>query len=254
MIRLYAFEGGSELVDKSIMTLHRGMGHRIEIPYQFFLVEHPKGRLMFDTGANPDAALHPDAYPPSALWGVRVREEDLAPARLAQVGLQPEQVDLVANSHLHYDHAGGNVFFQHASILVQTEELRGAFWPEPWERGNFNRPDFDLPLRWEDLDSDHDVFGDDSCVLIQTPGHTRGSQSLVLKLPDTGSVILAQDAVYLDENIDDFVMPASFWDMAQVARSMRRLRDLRRVREALLVPGHDIAAWRRLRHAPEAYT
>jgi glyoxylase-like metal-dependent hydrolase (beta-lactamase superfamily II) len=182
-----------------------------------------------------------------------VRDEDLAPSRLALIDLKPESVDLVANSHLHYDHAGGNSFFRHAQFLSQFDELQGAMWPEPWERGNFFREDFDIGLNWIELDGDYDVFGDGRVTLIQTPGHTRGSQSLVVKVEECGSVILAQDAVYLNENIDQFKMPSMFWDMKAVARSMRKLRDLRRLTGSLLIPGHDWEHWATVKKAPAFY-
>lgn len=252
-IRLYAFFGGFEVADKSMLTLFRGLGVQRKIPFQYFLVEHPAGRLMFDTGSNPAAIAEPKRYPPMRDFGSTVLEEDLAPSRLAQVGLRPEQVDLVANSHLHYDHAGGNRFFDHATFLVQFDELQGAMWPEVYARDNYCREDFDLQVRYAELDGDYDVFGDGSVVLIQTPGHTRGSQSLVLRLRETGTVVLAQDAVYLRENLDDLVLAPTCWDQRAMLRSFRRLRDIRRIEGATVVPGHDIEVWDALRHAPEHY-
>lgn len=253
MIRLYALHGGEQEDDKSTLTLHADLGKKILLPIQYFLVEHDRGRLLFDTGMNPAAVSFPEEYEPARLWGPRIREEDLAASRLESIGLKPEQIDIVANSHLHYDHAGGNLFFPSADFLIQFDELRGAMWPEPWERSNFYRPDFDLPVRWVELDSNYDIFGDGLVVLVQTPGHTMGSQSLIVKLPNTGSIILAQDAVYLNENIDDFKMPSMFWDMKAVSKSMRLLRELRRASNALLVPGHDWVFWQDVRKAPKFY-
>jgi N-acyl homoserine lactone hydrolase len=252
-IRLYAFFGGSEFADKSMLTLFRGLGVQRQIPFQFFMVEHPAGRMMFDTGANPAAVKKPEDYRPSREFHSAVTEADLAPSRLAEVGLKPEQIDLVANSHLHYDHAGGNRFFTHAQFLVQFDELQGAWWPESYARDNYCREDFDLTVKYEELEGDHDVFGDGSVVLIQTPGHTRGSQSLVLRLRDAGTMVLAQDAVYLRENLDDLVLAPTCWDQRAMLHSFKRLRDLRRIDNAVVVPGHDIDAWAQLKHAPDYY-
>ena len=93
--RLFAFHGGWEDVDHSALTLLERIGEKVTVPYQYFLVEHPSGRMMFDTGASPRAAREPDRYPPTQAWGARVTEQDLAPSRLAEVGLKPELIDLV---------------------------------------------------------------------------------------------------------------------------------------------------------------
>ena len=253
MIRLYGFAGGAEDVDKSVLTLLEGIGTTVTIPIQFFMIEHPRGRLLFDTGMSPAAVAKPDEYPPTAKWGSRVTLEDLATSRLAEIGVRPSQIDLVANSHLHYDHCGGNASFPDASFLIQAEELRGAMWPEPWERGSYLRADFDLPVRWEELDGDRDVFGDGSVVLVSTPGHTRGSQSLLVRLEHSGPVILAQDAVFLNENIDAILVPAVAWDLRACLRSFRKLGELRRATGARLVPGHDMKAWDAFARAPGFY-
>jgi glyoxylase-like metal-dependent hydrolase (beta-lactamase superfamily II) len=252
-LRLFAFHGGWEDVDHSALTLLERIGETVTVPYQYFLVEHPAARMMFDTGASPRAAREPDTYPPTRAWGARVTEQDLAPSRLAEADLKCESIDLVVNSHLHYDHAGGNVFFGGATFLVQADELRGAREPERWELGSFHAPDFELPVRWQELDGDHDVFGDGLVTLIQTPGHTRGSQSLVLKLPEAGTLILAQDAVLLSESLELFKVPAVCWELRAAERSFHRIDDLRRVTGATVVPGHDPAVWARMRKAPEAY-
>jgi len=252
-IRLFAFFGGYETCDKSMLTLFRGLGELRRIPFQYFLIEHPGGRMMFDTGPNPAHLERKAEYPPAHQFGSIVTPSDLAPSRLAEVSLRPEQIDLVANSHLHYDHAGGNCYFPNASFLVQFDELQGAWWPEVYARDNYCREDFDLPVTYDELDGDRDVFGDGSVFLIQTPGHTRGSQSLVIRLRETGTLILAQDAVYLRENLDDLVLAPTCWDQRSMLRSFHRLRDLRRIEHATVVPGHDWDAWSELHHAPEPY-
>ena len=180
MIRLFAFHGGEEDWDKSIFTLHRGLGTSITIPIQFFLVDHPQGRVMFDTGLHPDHVYDVERVRRIRPWTTRATERDLAPARLSEIGLTPRDIKWVANSHLHYDHAGGNAFFPHATFLVQFDELRGAMWPEPWLRQNYDRVDFDIPVTFEELDGDHDVFGDGRVMLIENsgsharqPGHDR---------------------------------------------------------------------------------
>ncbi|NWG15867.1 MAG: N-acyl homoserine lactonase family protein [Chloroflexi bacterium] len=255
-MRLYAFFAGYEIADKSMLTLGRGLGVQVKIPFQFFLVEHPKARFLFDTGMNPAALSDPAHYPPTAQFGSYVTEADLAVNRLAEVALKPDDIELVINSHLHYDHAGGNCQFPQATFMVQYDEMQSAMCPEPWSglvAENYARVDFDLPVRYDLLDGDYDVFGDGSARLIRTPGHTRGHQSLVLRLPNTGTMILAQDAVYLLENFERHILATTCFDQKAMYFSYRRLQDIQRLENALILPGHDIQAWEKLRHAPAYY-
>jgi N-acyl homoserine lactone hydrolase len=255
-MKLYLFTAGYEIDDQSFFTLGRGIGTNRKISSQFFLIEHPQGRLLFDTGLNPAVLSRPDKYEITKLFQPIVTEADLAPNRLREINLKPDQIDLVANSHLHYDHAGGNIFFKHATFLVQFDEIQSAMWPEPFSglvAENYCREDFDLPVRYEQLDGDYDVFGDQRVVLIKTPGHTRGHQSLIVRLPEKGTVILTQDAVYLLENLDNLILSAVCWDQRLMYQSYCRIRELRRLENAFIVPGHDLQAWEKLLHAPEFY-
>ncbi|WP_281362940.1 N-acyl homoserine lactonase family protein [Gordonia asplenii] len=238
----------------SFLTAGRNIGTEVEIPLGYFLIEHPQGRLMFDTGANPKVVRDPENYPSTAAGATyRVREEDLAPNRLAEIGLRPEDVDLVANSHLHDDHAGGNICFSHATFLVQFAELQAAYWPQVYERENYVREAFDLPVHFEELDGDYDVFGDGTVTLIQTPGHSAGSQSLVVKLPETGTVVLAADSAYLTASLDELLVSTWVWDPRLQVRSFKVLRDYRRRENALVIPGHDREFWKTVRKAPDYY-
>jgi N-acyl homoserine lactone hydrolase len=251
-VHVYAFHGGHEEADTSMFLLGTDIGVPRRIPFQFFLVEHERGRLLFDTGANPRAVEDPAGYPPSVRFGSVVTAADLAPARLAELGLSPSDVELVANSHLHYDHCGGNRLFAHATFLAQTAELRGAHWPEPFARENYERSDFDLPVAWRELDGAYDVFGDGMVTLLPTPGHTAGHQSLVLRWPQR-TVVLAQDAVYLERNLRERIIPATLWDPHAIMRSYDALLELERLEDATILPGHDLDAWTAIPKAPERW-
>ena len=255
-LRLFVFSGGHEIADKSMLTLGQDLGVPRKIPFQYFLVDHPKGRLMFDTGFNPVFLDRPQDYKPAVLFASQVQREDLAGERLAGMGLKPEDIQLVANSHLHYDHAGGNCTFRHATFLVQWDELQSAMTPEPFSglvADNYARQDFDLDVHYELLDGDYDVFGDGAVRLIRTPGHTRGHQSLVVNLPETGVLVLAQDAVYLQENLDRMILATTCWDQKLMIQSYRRLRELQRLEQARIIPGHDIEVFAQMRLAPLFY-
>ena len=150
-------------------------------PYFFFLVEHPDGRVLFDTGA------HPKWKGSDAEGGgiaVVVGEDDDVVSRLSTLEVRPEEIEHVVVSHLHFDHAGGLQFFPHATVYVQETELRFAYWPAVYQRGLYDRDDFDHELKWCELHRDYDVFGDGSVRIIATPGHTPGHQSLCVDAPE----------------------------------------------------------------------
>lgn len=255
-MKLYAFFAGYETADKSMLTLGRDLGVKVKIPFQCFLIEHSKGRVLFDTGMNPVAISDPAHYPPTAQFGSQVTADNLAVSHLAALGLNPEAIDFVVNSHLHYDHAGGNCQFNSARFFVQFDEMQSALCPEPWSglvAENYARQDFDLPLRYELLDGDYDLFGDGAIRLIRTPGHSRGHQSMVIRLPNSGTIILAQDAVYLRENLEKTLLATTCFDQRAMYDSYQRLRELVRLENARLVPGHDIDVWDQLKHAPDYY-
>lgn len=257
MIKLYCFHGGHEMTDKSIFTLGVDLGVEVKLPFQYFLIEHPKGRLMFDTGANPATIHDPQNYGPSKVFSPTVNEEDLAVNRLAEIGLKPEQIDLVANSHLHYDHAGGNCFFPQATFLEQFDEYQSGMAPEPWSGlvpVNYAREDFDIPVNYEFLDGDYDIFGDGAVELIRTPGHTRGHQSLIVRFSDDKVFVLTSDSCYLRQNLEEMILSAVCYDPRQMYNSYRRLRDLQRWEDAFVIPGHDVEVWDSLKKAPEYYS
>jgi N-acyl homoserine lactone hydrolase len=146
---------------------------RVE-PVLGYLIDHPAGPLLVDTGMGS----HPEA---DAHYRPRRRELDVA---LREVGVRPDELRLLANCHLHFDHCGGNPELAGLPILTQRSELDAA-------RG----PDYTLPelvdapgLRYELLDGESEVLP--GVFVIPTPGHTAGHQSVVVRRGD-GTVIVA---------------------------------------------------------------
>ena len=89
--------------------------------------------------------------------------------------MQPGDVDLVIQSHLHFDHAGGLEWLRHAPVLVQREELAFAFYPPVYQREVYVRDDFDHGLDWRPLEGDHDVFGDGRLSRSRPPATPAGT-------------------------------------------------------------------------------
>lgn len=222
-------------------------------PCPFFVVEHPDARVLIDTGCHPSGATDPFGRwggLANAITQVAAPDEGTVQA-LAKIGLQPDDFDLVINSHLHFDHAGCNQFFPRAKFLVQRLEMAAAQDPANEGKG-FYRADWDYPLNYELLAGDHDVFGDGKLRLELTPGHTPGSMIIVLDLPQSGPMVLAADTVVLRENLEDGLVPKVTMDVAALKQSVKHIQRWRD-NGAYIVYGHDDRQWDELKHAPAYY-
>lgn len=167
-----------------------------------FVLEHPGGLLLFDTGSAPETASSVAAHwgeAVAAAFPYRVDRADIIDRQLAALGFRPADVRQVVLSHLHLDHAGGMKLFPEATFFVQAQELLDAFWPLPGFAEGYYLPADLLPccgFRMIKLEGDVDLFGHGSIRLLSTPGHATGHQSLALTLPHTGPVILPADACF----------------------------------------------------------
>ena len=255
-LRLYVLCGGLLELDLALMLPGRPPGSRWTVPVPCFLVVHVRGRLLFDTGIHRTAITDPVGRLGESRanrFGVRSQPGDDVVSQLARVGLRPDDVPYVANSHLHFDHCGGNEFFPRSAFLVQRAELEAARDPAilASKRYTPSPQDFDHPLAYQPVDGEHDVFGDGSVVLVPTYGHTPGHQSLRIRAGKGTDVVLTADACYTQENMDRDLLPGVVWDQGEMSRSLARLRDLRDRHGVAVIYGHDPAQWRDLPRAPE---
>jgi len=255
MVRVFALCGGYLDLDVALFFPDRPPGTRWTVPIPCYLVVHPAGRLVFDTGVHRSAAADPLGRlgeRRARLFGVRSQPGDDVVSQLGLLGLGPDDVTQVANSHLHFDHCGGNEFFSRSTILVQRREMEAARDPEVLKSGRY-RPspqDFDHPLDYRLVDGEHDVFGDGTVVLVPTPGHTPGHQSLRVTAGKGSELVFAADACYTRENMDRDLLPTVVWDAEEMSRSLMALRRLRDSHGATLYYGHDPAQWQATPRAP----
>jgi glyoxylase-like metal-dependent hydrolase (beta-lactamase superfamily II) len=225
------------------------------VPIECFLVVHPRGRLLFDTGLHCETMtnmLGRYGEERARRFGVHSRAGDDVVSQLGRLGLQPADVSHVANSHWHFDHCGGNEFFPEASILVQEREMKAARSPEVLAQGRYrpSAPDYDHPLRYQPVDGEHDVFGDGTVVLIPTYGHTPGHQSLLVRPGRDNRIVFTADACYTRENMDRDVLPKILWNPSVMFESLKALRKLRDQAGATMFYGHDPAQWDTIPKAP----
>jgi glyoxylase-like metal-dependent hydrolase (beta-lactamase superfamily II) len=248
-VKLYAMTCGE--LTGSLGNLFEGGEGEVRLPVPAYLVEHPKGRLLFDTGMHPDCQHDPEGRAGARLaqlFRFHYRPGEEVSARLEALDRDPARIDLVVNSHLHFDHVGGNACIPNATMLIQRREWQAAMDPEIAALRGFNRRDFDLGHKVRQLDGEHDVFGDGSVVCLPTYGHTPGHQSLKLRL-DAGEVVLAADACYFCRTLRERRLPMRVHDRAEMLASLDRLERLEAA-GARIFFGHDAEFWRTVPQAP----
>jgi N-acyl homoserine lactone hydrolase len=255
LVKVYALSTGAIEMDRASMVSDLAPGQRWTVPVPSFLVDHPRGRLLFDTGVHCQAWLDPlGRLGPERMKRLTVMSqagEDVVP-QLARLGLTPDDVRYVANSHLHFDHCGGNEFFPRATFLVQRPELEAARRPGFLPGYNPSPIDFEHPLDYRLIDGEHDVFGDGAVVLLPTYGHTPGHQSFLVRAGKAASIVCASDACYTRENMDRDVLPTILWNAAVMRDSLATLRKLRDQTGATMFYGHDPAQWASMPRVPAA--
>ena len=253
MINVYALGTGYIELDRASMVSDLEPGQPWTVPVTSFLVSHPSGKLLFDTGVHCQARLDPLARLGAERMkrlAVKSQAGDDVVAQLATLVLTPDDIRFVANSHLHFDHCGGNEFFPRATFLVQRPELESARRPGFVPGYNPSPIDFDHPLDYRMIEGEHDVFGDGSVILFPTYGHTPGHQSLRVRAGKQGQIVCASDACYTRENMDRDVLPKILWDASVMSESLAALRKLRDQVGATMFYGHDPAQWQATPRAP----
>ena len=219
---------------------------RIRVPVLAWLVEHPKGTLLFDAGMHPEVATDPAARlgPLAEVFDVDFAGDETVASRLRERGVDPARVDWLVTSHLHFDHAGGNAQLENARLLIQRREWEAGADPDLARRNGFDPRDYDLGHDLLQVDGEHDVFGDGSVVCLPTHGHTPGHQSLRVRVGGRDR-ILTSDACYARRTLEELALPGVLHDREQMLASLHRLRALRDAGAEILF-GHDPEQWQTL--------
>lgn len=249
MIELVLFRTGAVDIARSAFqpwTLGEAREERVVAPVWSALLRTGEGNIVFDTGLHPVHVDRPEAtFGPQSGLKVMMEPGDAIVSRLAAVGVKPEDVAIVVNSHLHFDHAGNNGAFPRATFVVQAEHLAFA-------KGKPNFPGvyWDIAeLRYLGVTGRTRVAS--GVEVVPTPGHAPGHQSLVVDLAETGRVVLTGDAAFTRSNLERGEIPAM--DQAAAKESLALIRSLARDDLARVFTSHDADAWATWRHAPAAY-
>jgi glyoxylase-like metal-dependent hydrolase (beta-lactamase superfamily II) len=259
-MRLYVFDCGMlEVADTGRYRLKREEVSTDKLSVACYLVVHPRGRLIWDTGAVPDAMVTSSAPTRYRLALPNGQERFVTTARtfkgqLADAGFRPADITHLVLSHYHYDHTANSNDFASAAWLVRKVERDAMFAAKP--------PDLTQPTSYSALKNsktvivdqdEHDVFGDGAVVIKWTPGHTPGHQVLSVKLPRTGRIVLSGDLYHYPEERALNRIPTFDDNQEQTAKSRMALDAYLQRNNAQLWIQHDFVGFAKLKKAPQYY-
>lgn len=237
MRRVHVLPCGYEDCDKGSLTLMKDCGQIVKLPYYVYLIEDDESTILVDTGCSDNwKELHPEVI--VRLFPPHIKDEERFERVLGSVGFEPDNIDFVINTHLHYDHCGNNNLFPRARFFVNETELQHALAPGWWESLPYVRTTFDLPeLKYQTVKGAYEVIP--GVRILPTPGHTAGHQSVVVKLQKTGLLILAGDAMNIRENLELPILPGLYVDAELYAHSMDQLKQIVEEDNGTLVLTHS---------------
>ena len=256
--QLFRLDCGRSLAnDESVWTPGQNVGVSIEFSSTCWLIRHGNEWLLWDTGVPEAAFSDPRGW--STLPKLIVYHLDRTLTdQLAEIGLKRDDVARVAISHTHGDHIGNVSLFPNSTILMQRAEYNWIHSPDgPNDNVNqlmaLARKLLGTPKNLQLIDGNTDVFGDGSVILVSTPGHTPGSQSLLVHLKNSGFIILSGDVVHLEGNFERNIVPALNTDKAQSIASMEKIRQMMARYGATLFINHDKKQTETLKLLPAFY-
>lgn len=225
--------------EKSIFTYGVDQGIKIQAPILMWFIEGAGNRILVDTGvSDPDWASRYHR----TVW----RDENEDPVKAIEgLGLTPEDIDIVINTHLHWDHCFNNDLFPNARILVQAEELRHAILPLPCHAVPYESQLIRMTPPWiKALDRIEVIEGEmeieSGISLVPLPGHTPGFQGVLVKL-ESGRCLIAGDSSPLFENWEgdeqaSHIPPGIHVDLRDCYASFRKMEAL----ADMILPAHDL--------------
>jgi len=266
-MRLYVLNSGSLSLGKGALQNFAPMEPQIRVPVAFFVIKHPKGNVLFDTGNNDKIVSDPSYWGPNFAALKPVVTPDITiEAQLGRIDMKPDDFTYVVVSHMHLDHGGNVGKFPNSTLVIQRDEIEYAMFPDAPFASAFIPGDLAVlrskvgstkpnALPMLIIEDDLDIFGDGSVVVKRSRGHTKGGQMLIVRLPNTGTVILTGDAAYFRDNVMKNLPPNIMlaYDPAGIMRGYEWIRHMMATEGADFFTSHDPAAFKAYKKAPSYY-
>jgi len=251
-VKLYSFDGGTVVVNTlglfSQDETYKGQSK--EFADAFYVIQHPKGNLMWDAGLPESLIGLPEPYT-SPDGAFTVSRKDSVLNQLKQIGMTPDDFEYISLSHTHFDHSGHANVFKNATWLVQKDEYDFVTGEEVQEKN----PDMYNAIKdlknIKKIDGDYDVFGDGTVVLKYMPGHTPGHQALFLDLKEHGPLLLSGDLYHFYENREYKRIPIFNYDVRQTRESMKKFEAFAQENKAKVYLQHQKDDFNKMPKAPE---
>ena len=264
--KVYLLDCGTMSLDQSYMFLDAGLTGQRRFPVYGVLVDHAEGKFIFDTGFDAGHIQNVASFTEP-----EQSAQQSIPGQLDMIGVRPSQITHVVNSHYHIDHCGGNKYCTHATTICHQCELEVLKAPAPNEQLAYSdlsfapgirqatppsadvgvAPDLYTP-RFETLKGDQELAK--GVFLFETPGHTPGHYSLLVKLASRRPMLFTADACYSRKNLDMRCIQAGNHDPARALESLDRLVTLAERHDAEMFFSHDPESWPLYQRAPGYYS
>ena len=217
---------------------------KFELPVIATYVHYKNTNILFDTGCHPSVEENSEMrwgglskiMKPINMDGINLITE------LNLLGLSPDDIDIVINSHLHPDHCGCNEFFKNAEFYCHKKEFQTANSKNANKLG-YVRKEWDLPMPLKTINDSFDIFNDSKIVTINLPGHTPGSIGLSITL-NKRNFLIASDALSLERNLCQNEIPKNAWDKNLLLKSYSEIKYFKNS-GSTIVCGHDDTQWKK---------
>jgi len=226
-MQLHLLCDGYFTLDKSFVVYMKYMGQQYHAALKPLLILTSKEKVLVDTGIGELPEKYRKTFPVD-----RKTDESLR-AQLAQHGLKTEDIDIVINTHLHFDHCGNNALFPKAKFFVQADEFRYAYAPDRFQQAAYIRELFDVKTDYQLVHGKHQIT--DNVFVVPTPGHSIGHQSVIVRA-DEKNYVYCGDAAPTKENLERRNIPGVLYCAHKALKSIDQLRT---VKNAVYIYSHD---------------
>lgn len=226
-MELHLLSDGYFTLDKSLLVYTKYQGQIYEAALKPLLIIADEEKILVETGIGELPETHRKFHT------VKRRADQALKAQLQRYNIKPEDMTIVVNTHLHFDHCGNNKSFPNAKFYVQAEELRYAYAPDRFQKAAYVREFFDVDIDYLPIRGKYELT--DNIILIPTPGHSIGHQSVLIRGKKQTHVYCG-DAAPLRENLEKRNIPGVLYRADQALKSIDKLRS---IKNATYIYSHD---------------